>query len=523
MVVSIINYWWVTRPKRKLNSVPEVLAAIASVSLDNEWNGQRNTHLSVEEALESYKLKRIGERREHSGSGARTYMAWLKSLGLTFTQESTGFLKLTLAGEAILAGEPPVDILKNQVLKYQFPSAFSVGRNINVNPRFKIRPFRFLLRLLNDPEVAYLTQEEIAKVIIVNAENESERCYKSVVEQLINFRSFGDSSLDDDFFIKYAPSKGRINLANPYGYLIDIANTLINWIEYTQLAKRDNDMLVILEEKINEVNTILSVNPSFIDRPEQDEYFQRKYGIDPKHIKDNRNLTNSRTITSQMIAEQKITQVFISESLKSPIGRIDATVISNVSVESGFDHRIVEQVLLRKYPHGAIGSFMSGYFEMAFKGRDEATEFEVATVEIFKNVFGMKAEHVGPIGLTPDVLVISDDAGYLGVIDNKAYSKYSITNDHKNRMIHNYIPTYQNGEYPLAFFTYIAGGFGKNIDSQLNEISAATNVQGSAINVSNMIHLVQNYSQSKIDQFKLKDIFGLNRQIYQEDFSSLSE
>ena len=51
---------------------------------------------------------------------------------------------------------------------------------------------------------------------------------------------------------------------------------------------------------------------------------------------------------------------------------------------------------------------------------------------------------VGPIGLTPDVLVVSDDAGYQGIIDNKAYSKYSISNDHHNRMVENYIKRIDN-------------------------------------------------------------------------------
>ena len=64
---------------------------------------------------------------------------------------------------------------------------------------------------------------------------------------------------------------------------------------------------------------------------------------------------------------------------------------------------------------------MTEYFEMAFKGRDNATKFEEATVEIFQNVFGMKARHVGAAGLTPDVLVLSDSYGYQAIIDNKAY------------------------------------------------------------------------------------------------------
>ena len=137
---DMLNYWWVTRPKRKLNSVPEVLAAFADLSLNQEWNGQRDSHLAYEDALEAAGLKRKGERRDQTGGGARTYKAWLVSLGLIFEQESTGKIKLTLAGEAIMNGDSPVDVLTNQILKYQFPSAFSLGRGVQVADRFKIRP-----------------------------------------------------------------------------------------------------------------------------------------------------------------------------------------------------------------------------------------------------------------------------------------------------------------------------------------------------------------------------------------------
>ena len=108
----MLNYWWVTRPKRKLNSIPEVLAAFADLSLNEEWDGQRNSHLAYEDALEQAGLKRKGERRDQTGGGARTYKAWLVSLGLIFTQESTGHIKLTLAGEAIMNGESPIEVLK---------------------------------------------------------------------------------------------------------------------------------------------------------------------------------------------------------------------------------------------------------------------------------------------------------------------------------------------------------------------------------------------------------------------------
>ena len=252
----MLNYWWVTRPKRKLNSIPEVLAAFADLSLNQEWDGQRPSHLAYEDALEEAGLKRKGERRDQTGGGARTYKAWLASLGLIFTQESTGKIKLTLAGEAIMNGDSPVEVLKCQILKYQFPSSFSMGRGVQVSSRFKIRPFRFLLRLLSNEKIGYLTEEEIAKIIVTEAENESDKCFEYVISRIIQFRNYGDKCLENDFFDKYQSSKGAVNPEHPYSHLMDLANTIINWLEYTQLAKREDGRIAILTDKRDEVKSI---------------------------------------------------------------------------------------------------------------------------------------------------------------------------------------------------------------------------------------------------------------------------
>ena len=519
---NMINFWWVTRPKRKLNSIPEVLATFAEISLNQEWLGQRDTHLSLEEALEEANIKRKGERRDQTGGGARTYRAWVSSLGLIFVQESTQQLKLTLAGEAIMNGDSPISVLKNQILKYQFPSSFSMSRGVEVSSRFRIRPFRFLLRLLMDVRIQSLTEEEIAKIVITNAENETEACYRAVVEKILDFRNIGDRSLDVDFFQKYAPKTGRVNPEHPYSHLIDTANTFVNWIEYTQLAKRSEEdrSLRVIPEKVEEIKRILSTTPNFIDRPEQHEYFQRKYGIDPKHNKDTRNLTATKTITAKILAEQKVKQAFVGESLKTPITRITPTLVDKITEQTGLELKFVEETLLRLYPQGAVGAFMTEYFEMAFKGRDDATEFEKATTKLFQDVFGFQSNHVGPIGLTPDVLVVSNTAGYCGIIDNKAYSKYSISNDHHNRMVHNYIEginNYSKTAYPLAFFSYIAGGFGTNINTQLAKIIAETGVHGSAVTVSHIIQMVEKQQSHPYSHVRIKDIFSIDRQVLLTD------
>ena len=126
---------------------------------------------------------------------------------------------------------------------------------------------------------------------------------------------------------------------------------------------------------------LINAKIPFIPRPEDEEFFQRRYGLDPLHQKDTRNLIDTRSVTPEMLAMQKIKQVFIAESLKRPIARIDTELVNNISEKTGFSTNFVEEILLRLYPHGAIGAFMSEYFEMAFKGREDAVDFERATAE----------------------------------------------------------------------------------------------------------------------------------------------
>lgn len=524
----MINYWWVTRPKRKLNSIPEILAVLSTVSLDAQWHGSINLHRMFEDGLEEAGLKRVGERRDARGSGGRTYYAWLASLGLVFTQESTNKCYLTLAGEAIMQGKSPVEVLKNQVLKYQFPSPFSLSpasAKVRINTRFKIRPFRFLLRLLQDERLGYLTCEEIAKIVMVEAENENDKCFDYIVRRILEFRDLGDAILAVNFFEKYAPSSGKVNPEHPFSHLLDAANTMANWLDYTQLVYREEGGIIkLLDDKRAEVKCILDTKVSFIDRPEEQEYFQRKYGLDPWHQKDTRNLANTKTITSQMIDTQKVKQAFITLSLRKPIRSVSADVVGYIVNATGVDGKLVENTLISCYPNGAISGFMTEYFEMAFKGTEEAVAFEIATTELFKDVFGFKAIHLGQTGSksAPDVLLLSDAEGYQAIIDNKAYSKYSITGDHRNRMIHNYIGNISNFsdfKQPIGFFSYIAGGFGNQIDKQIQSIVDETGVHGSAMTVSNMIKLVERQNNQPLSHQSIREIFSVDRQIVLADIT----
>lgn len=89
-------------------------------------------------------------------------------------------------------------------------------------------------------------------------------------------------------------------------------------------------------------------------------------------------------------------------------------------------------------------------------------------------------------------------------------------------MIHNYIGGLQNyydGQFSLAFFTYIAGGFGRNIDSQIRDIFDETAICGSAVSVSNVIALVEKNADTPYPHTRLRELLSINKQLLMGDIS----
>jgi hypothetical protein len=84
-------------------------------------------------------------------------------------------------------------------------------------------------------------------------------------------------------------------------------------------------------------------------------------------------------------------------------------------------------------------------------------------------------------------------------------------------MIHNYIETYRKADNQLAFFSYIAGGFGRSIDSQIKSIADETGIHGSAMSVTNMIKLVEQQSVNPCSHIRFRDIFSIDREIHLHD------
>ncbi len=512
----MINNWQVPRNKRKLYPVVDVLSLFTLQTLGDNWSSDLNRQLDFELELERYGLKRPGPRRDRRAGGARTYESWLYNLGLIFKETNTGIVRTTLAGDALLAGQPPVHVITDQLMKLQYPSAYSIRSGVNIHSRFQIRPFRFLLRLLADNRIQSLSKEEIGRFVITEGENESHNCFEHVVQRIISYRSNGDAILSSDFEEQYSRSRERT-----LSYLEDISNTVINYLEYTQLIGRDSSGIYILQERVSDVDAILNDGTNLrqldVNHPYGIENFQRGFGLAPGQNRDNRNF-GGQIITNNLYRERRIRSELLHIAGARPITNFTSSLVSEIADSTGYIIREVEDAL-EDFRPDTFSQFEASYLNMAISGTELATEFEIATQGIFEQL-GFYAEHVGNHALYPDVFVESPE-NYCGIIDTKAYRRYTLNNDHRNRMVNNYIPTYQNQYDNVEFFMYVADGFGYNIASQIQSIVDRTNVNGSVITARNVIRLLQRNQVNPINHEALRILFRNNNIISMTDIDTL--
>ena len=499
------NHWFVSRQKRQLTTILQSLVAYSDVCIGRVWN--HDLQIELEDVLGGREITEHGtlraRRTGQGGGGTRTLFKQMKDLGLVFLEEENKKCRLTLIGEELVKGNISfVEAMRLQLKRYQYPSAAVWSGSGSVDHNFRVHPFQFMFRLLRDPRLEnVLTMDEMYGIVIHKAVSDSNAVFEEVVNQIIRYRQ----NITDGF-VYDTDTKTYSN----------IANTFFIYISLTQYVDRGHKTLSVRSGKETLVDDFIEESPSFIPYPEFQENYLRKYGRGLVAM-DRRNFNRENALSQRELNEARIRREYVLLALRTPITSISPEIVEIVSNNTGVDERTVERFLIQNYPHGNIDDFFLSYRELAHMGTAGAREFEIATCEMFKNIFCMNAEHVGPIGNTPDVFVSSDTEGYCGIIDNKAYKNgYSISGDHKRVMEDVYIPNYQaygHTQLPLAFYTYIAGSFGTNINSQLATIKRDTGVDGSAMPVDIFINLAQDYADGGYNHSFLKNIFSVNREV----------
>lgn len=522
--------WWITRPKRSLAPVPLVLAAMTKGAGGMNWDDRRTeTGLAVEAMLESAGLKREGDRRDQGAGGARTYRAWLKSLGLVFMRKGT--MHLTWAGQGLVEGEAPLPILTKQVITYQFPSAFTANGASAVSSSFKVRPFVLLLQLLRDPrlEGSLVEKDEVAKIAVCYGTSNAQSTVDDLVGRILSFRRSGDSSLDPDYLERFRSTRAKEDsLDKLFGNLNDIANTAGNWLGYTQLISRIGGVWEIVSGAEDEIDSLIrkALDTPLIKDWDNEEKYQRRYGLKPGQSKDTRSLTDAQSVTGTSLEVRSIEIAFQALAATRLIDSINPEVVQEISDGTGAKLARVDWVLAKKYPSGAVDGFMNSYAQMAFESREKATEFEKATTSIFRDVFGFDAKHIGAHGGRPDVVISSRESEYGAILDSKAYKKgYSLLVGQRNRM-RDYISDFSDyalDANPLAFFAYVVSEYKANVEAQLRYVAEENGVNGSAITARDIIRMVRRHREKPYSHDEIREIFSANRPVIITDLKELSE
>ena len=504
------NHWFVSRQKRQLTTILQALVAFSDVCVGKVWNN--DLQIEFEDTLGGRSITEHGNLRarkaSQGGGGTRTLFKQMKDLGLVFLEDDNRKCRLTLIGEELVKGNVSfVDAMRLQLKRYQYPSAAVWSGSGSVDHSFRVHPFQFMFRLLRDSRLNNtLCMEEMYGIVIHQATSDDDATFEKVVDKIIKFRQ----NVKDSDYVEDTDTKTYSN----------IANTFFNYISLTQYIERGLKTISVRTGKEADVDAFIEKTPTFIKTPELTENYQRSFGRG-KSSRDLRVFDRDNPLSQKELNEARIRREYVLLALKTPITGITPDIVEHVSKHTGIDEKTVERFLIKNYPHGNISDFFLAYKELAHMGTSGAKDFELATCEMFKKIFKMRAEHVGPIGNTPDVFVESADFGYCGIIDNKAYKNgYSISGDHKRVMEDVYIPNYQKygkTTLPLAFFTYVAGSFGKNIDTQVAEISKDKGVNGSAMPVDLLIDLAQDYADKGYDHSFLKKIFSVNREVRLSD------
>ncbi|MBR3122411.1 hypothetical protein IKF28_03145 [Candidatus Saccharibacteria bacterium] len=507
------NHWFITRSKRKLITILPSLFAFYDTCVGKVW--KNDLHIAYEDTLGARGITEHGNLRAREvgqgGGGGRTMFALMKDLGLVFREDGNKKCRLTLIGEDIIKGNIVfVDAIRLQLKRYQYPSAVRWSGSGSVSHEFKVHPFQFIFRLLRDERLEnYLQAEEMRGIVIHYAISDNNRTYESVVQKILAYRQ----EVPNAGFVEDTPDKA-------YG---NIANTFFNYISLTQWVDRDTGKIMIRHGKEADVDQFIEDNPSFIQHPEVTENYIRTYGRG-NATRDLRNFAREKSQSQRELSEIRIREEYLKLAIAMPITSITSEIVQTISDRTGIDDRTVESYLIQNHRHGSLSEFFMAYRELAHSGRAGATDFELATCEIFQRLFHMRAKHVGPDGNTPDVFIESSECGYCGIIDNKAYhDKYSITAGHKRAMLVDYIPKYRGyGEtdLPLAFYTYIAGSFGTNINNQLAAITKETGINGSAMPVDILIDFAQDYAERGCDHEYIKNLFSVNREIRLQDIAT---
>jgi hypothetical protein len=467
-------------------------AIVVASELGKSWSGNQEQQNNFSKLLESLDLKMGGNQVDLKSGGARTYESQLISIGLLYKDKSSGELGLTQAGEDLMNLHEPALTFEYQILKFQYPSLYSMSRNVDLNKDIKIRPFLFLLKLAGDSDLNGLSDEDIMIPVVFGA---NDVAYDLCKEKILLARMNGVSNvIPDDNSIRTSKT-----LNNTYSERIkdiaDIANTFRNVLQgagLIEMREVDRSVRVFpragIAFKLKEVEAMPYVD--FLSLPAKQASMQ--YGKRFGQLKDTRRILMPSKNPELFSKNTLIVQRFLEE-VELPVTQVEVdNFVSTITQELRVNkHEVINALApILNNPKEYSGARL---LELAKGGVKYAEAFEKNVAKIFKLDFGygesiwtgrMQRERTGGY---MDIFVVETGRNACGIIDAKSSKyPYDLPHDDAAKCITTYIDAagelYGNrNNLDLKFVAYISHVIGSGASTRAQDIYLSKGIPVSLI------------------------------------------
>ena len=442
------------------------IAAVLRVEVEgHEWSGDQKLQSTFTKALEQSGLKRAGTQYDPKSGGGRTYEAQLRALGLVYRTTSKQ-LVFTKAGKHLADGEKPLPILRTMLLRLQYPSAYSLSRNVGIDPQIRVKPCVFVLQLLRSAKLdSYLTVDELCVPICFGHSPAAvDYCVDRILRMRAECESFeATTSIEDEIVLPRSE--------NVLKNVSDIANTLKNWMISGGLISSDvgDDGVVQLREHSSArelISDALKHVEEFVPNAGVEESFQRAFGA-YDGLKDTAHRWTGIHVTKVRPDETMILAEFFKLCGQELVGSVPESFVSYMDATYRFAPSRVREVI-QPYLARTLDYYESHFLRLAGGGVDTAIAFEDAITRLLAERLALQAEHTGqrkrPAGKAggyADILV-RGPRGMIALIDAKASNAYNLPIDDMRAMQATYVSSFREltgGVGSLASCLYVAGAF----------------------------------------------------------------
>lgn len=468
----------------------------------------------VYEMLEAVGIKKKARTRDKNPGGTRTYLAQMSMLGLLYNGKD-GQPRFTIAGQQIADGNNPMRVLQYQLLRHQYPSAYGLGQNVQIDPRMKVKPFMFILRLIQDERLGCMLSNRDLIIPVVYGHNDD--CYELCVEKILNLRRKDsvEAAIDNMELDLFTPRSG---LGKDIGNVKDIANTAMNYLKAAGLvckaaeAESRRDVYVFNENYRPVYEKLKAESDSYLECQDKAsaESFQRAYGRYDK-LKDTR--SDKDTETEKEPPVTAFVQFQYSLYSDENLFVADDEAFYKQMDEMGVERSVVEKAIA---PYRAKRRSMdeNRFLDAAYSGGQKANEFEKALAQLLISYGFTESYWIGRRqsarnwrGNFTDVFVKRPGTSEAGFIEAKATSSYSLGHADMIKMKNTYIGTISelDSSATLGYVVYVAGGFIGNIKHSLMQLNEATGLPFTAVTANTMLKLNEKgWSAEEIEEKVLK-------------------